>query len=987
VPEPIAVIGAACRFPGGVRTPEDLWRLVHDGVDAIAPFPTDRGWDVEGLYDPDPDARGKISTRHGGFLDDPARFDAAFFGVSPREALAMDPQQRLLLETTWEALERAGIDPADLRGSATGVFTGLIGQEYVSFAGAPPEGLDGYLMTGNAASVASGRISYTFGFEGPALTVDTACSSSLVAVHLAAQALRAGECDLALAGGATVMANPATFVEFSRQRGLAPDGRCKPFAAGADGTGFAEGAGQLVLARLDDALRDGRPVLAVVRGSAVNQDGASNGLTAPNGPAQQRVIQAALANAGLAPGDVDLVEAHGTGTRLGDPIEAQALLATYGQDRSVPVRIGSVKSNIGHTQAAAGVAGILKVIGALRDGVLPRSLHADQLSPAVDWSAGAVTVAAANEPWPAPVRRAAVSSFGISGTNAHVVLEQAPAGAWPQDSPAPEGPAAVWLSARSQRALRDGAGALSRFVAEHDVSPGAVAAALAARPDHGYRAAVVATDRPGLIAALDRVTPTRATDGGRTAFLFTGQGSQHLGMGRDLYEHEPVFTAAFDAAAGHLDPHLPHPVRDVVFAAADGPDAGLLDRTVHTQAGLFALEVALYRLVESRGLVPDAVLGHSIGEIVAAHVTGALPLREAATLVAARGRLMQAAPAGGAMLSVRAAESDVSAEIGGLPGVSIAAVNGPADTVVSGDADQIARLAELFRGRGVRARRLRVSHAFHSPHLDPIVDVVRGVAARLPFAAPRVPLVSTVTGTVADDLASPDHWAANVRGTVRFMDGVRTLAGLGVTRFVELGPDGTLSTLAAQCLDDGLFVPVLRPRTGERESVLAALGAVHAAGGVVRRRRTPTALTPLLPPYRFAGDRYWLSPAGVAAPATRVEPAATAGPGAGRDDEWLRRAADATGAEQEDLVLDLVRQHAAAVLGHETAEEVEADLSLLEAGFSSFTALELSNRLRTEAGVLLPPSAVFDHPTPAALAGFLRAELDAGGWQATVEAG
>ncbi|MGK3202821.1 SDR family NAD(P)-dependent oxidoreductase [Amycolatopsis sp. MEPSY49] len=844
--EPIAIVAMSCRFPGGVNTPEQLWDLLDTGRDVISPFPDDRGWDLDRLYHPDPDHPGTCYTREGGFLDDAAGFDPEFFEVSPREAVAMDPQQRLLLETAWEAFERAGIDPDTLRGSRTGVFAGTNGQDYSTLLRDSADDVAGHLGTGNAASVLSGRVSYTFGLEGPAVTVDTACSSSLVALHLAAQALRAGECSLALAGGVTVMATPAGFVEFSRQRGLAEDGRCKAFSDDADGTGWSEGAGILLLEKLSDAQRHGRRVLAVLRGSAVNQDGASNGLTAPNGPSQQRVIRAALADAGLEPSEVDAVEAHGTGTRLGDPIEAQALLATYGHDRDRPLWLGAVKSNLGHTQAAAGVAGVIKTVLALNHEVLPRTLHADVPSERVDWTAGHVRLLTEPVAWPAAERprRAAVSAFGFSGTNAHAVLEEAPP---TEQSIAGKSAVELWpLSGHTEAALSAQAAALLPL-AEHGTA--GIGAALAVRTAFDHRAVITAPDQATAVRNLrllaeggEGVVRGRVTDEGRSAFLFTGQGAQRVGMGLALREEFPVFAEAFDTACARFD----LPLREVI---AEGGER--LDQTQFTQPALFAVEVALFRLLESWGLTPDFVMGHSIGELAAAHVAGVLTLDDACTLVAARGRLMQELPATGAMVAVRATEDEVRSLL--TASADIAAVNGPASVVVSGVEEDVLGIAAHFTQLGRETKRLLTSHAFHSPLMDPMLARFREVAHGLSYSDPKIGLVS--------DATDPEYWVRHVRDTVRFADGVSSLAARGVTRFVEVGPDAVLAAMVGDCVDDPVFVTATqRRKRPDVETLLTAVAEAHVHGfSPDWTTLHPTGARADLPTYPFQRRRFWPS--------------------------------------------------------------------------------------------------------------------------------
>ncbi|MFE4358420.1 SDR family NAD(P)-dependent oxidoreductase [Kitasatospora sp. NPDC056800] len=1050
--EPIAIVAMSCRFPGGIATPEALWEVLAEGGSVLSEFPADRGWDLEGIYHPEPGTPGRTYTRTGGFLTDVAGFDPAFFGINRREALAMDPQQRLLLETSWEAFERAGIDPLGLRGSRTGVYAGMVYHDYATWVQDVPEEVDGYLGNGSAASVATGRVAYALGLEGPAVTVDTACSSSLVALHFAAAALRRGECDLALAGGVTVMSTPKLLIEFARQRGLAEDGRCKAFAAGADGTGFSEGIGMLLVERLSDARRNGHPVLAVLRGSAVNQDGASNGLTAPNGTAQERVIRQALAAAGLAAGEVDVVEAHGTGTKLGDPIEAQALLATYGQDRELPLLLGSVKSNLGHTQAAAGVAGVIKTVLAMRNGVLPGTLHVDEPSPHVDWTAGAVELATATRDWPETgrPRRAGVSSFGISGTNAHLVLEQGdPAPTAPERSH--EGPAVrpLVLSGRSEEALRGQAGRLLELVeGRPELHPADLGLSLATtRSQFPHRGAVVAADRDGLLAGLRALaagTPQApgvlraVAASGRTAFLFTGQGAQRTGMGSELYAAFPAFAAAFDEVCAELDRHLERPLREVI---AEGGE--LLDRTGWTQPALFAVEVALYRLVESWGVRPHFLAGHSIGEVAAFHVAGVLSLPDAARLITARARLMEHLPSGGAMVALRAGEEEVLPLL--TERVSIAAVNGPRSVVIAGDAAEVRAVAAQFD----KARELRVSHAFHSPLMEPMLDEFRDTLAQLTYHAPAIPIVSTLTGRPAttDQLTDPDYWIRHARHTVRFHDAVETLLAEGVTTFLELGPDGVLTAMGQEFLDGtaaggrAALVAAQRRDRSEEFALASALAALHLRG-------VPVDWTAFhadghrvdLPTYAFQRGRYWLdvvqpkAAAGTADPldasfwaaveqqdeaslaaVLRLEgdggdlpselraalPLLAAWRRAARTDAPAPRSADAQDAdapgtgerpdrsaglrerlagltepERDELLLELVEECVAGVLGEAPHSGLDPECGFLEQGFDSLTAVELRKLLTDATGLRLSSTLIFDYPTPAALAKQLRTALD-----------
>nr|WP_086821575.1 type I polyketide synthase [Allokutzneria sp. NRRL B-24872] len=963
--EPIAVVGMACRLPGGVASPEELWRLLDGDGDAIGPLPSDRGWDLDHLHDPDPDRPGTSMTRFGGFLDGLAEFDAGFFGIGEREALAMDPQQRLLLESAWEAFERAGIDPVSLRGSDTGVYVGIADWAYGPRLDQVPEHLEGFALTGSVTSVASGRIAYRLGLQGPAVSIDTACSSSLVAVHQACRALRLGECSLALAGGVTAMPHPGMFIEFSRQRGLAPDGRCKSFAAGADGTAWAEGAGLLVLQRLSDAERDGRRVLALVRGSAIGQDGASNGLTAPSGPAQERVIRRALAEARLRPSDVDVVEAHGTGTRLGDPIEAEALLATYGRDREHPLWLGSLKSNLGHAQAAAGVAGLIKVVLSLQHERLPRTLHVDRPTPHVDWSAGQIRLLTAAEPWTCGdrPRRAGVSSFGISGTNAHVIVQEAPL-RLDREREASTGPALWVLSGRGGEALRQQAQRLARWVRERpDLSPADVGLSLATtRTAFDRRAAVVGSRREELLEGLAALAEGRpsarvargvADVAGRTVFVFPGQGSQWVGMGLELAKSAPVFAERLAECFAALEPFVDWSPQTALRASE-------LDRVDVVQPLTWAVMVALAELWRSCGIVPDAVVGHSQGEIAAACVAGALSIEDAARVVALRSKAITAIAGGGAMVSVGLPRERVEPLLTGR-GVSVAAVNGPSSVVLAGTVGEVERIITELTDQGVRTRRVPVDYASHSVAVEAIREQLLDVLASTKPTASTVPFYSTVHARVVEGTElDAAYWYRNLRETVHFGRTAEALLADGFRMFVEPSPHPGLAVSLQETIDAAGFsgtavIGSLRREDGGLDRFLHSLAEAHVRGArpdwaSVFAAHEPQAVE--LPTYAFQRKRFWLS-------TTReVDVAAPAVPE--RDTDPLR----------------LVREHAAAALG---TDSVGAEESFASLGFDSLTALDLRKRLQETTGVRLPPTLVLEYPTPRHLAEHLaRAKPTAG---------
>ncbi|MET7298774.1 type I polyketide synthase [Embleya sp. NPDC005575] len=992
--EPIAVVAMACRYPGGASSPEELWDMVRGGRDAVDEFPADRGW--RDVYDPDPDTVGSSYVRHGGFLTDVADFDADFFGISPREALAIDPQQRLLLQTSWEVFERAGIVPADVRGSDVGVFTGVSSSEYGSrFLEGGRNELEGYLMHGSALSVASGRVAYELGLTGAAVSVDTACSSSLVALHLATQSLRSGECSLALVGGASVMSTPAIFVEFSRQRGLSADGRCKSFADGADGTGWAEGVGVLLLERLSDARRNGHPVLAVVRGSAVNQDGASNGLTAPNGRAQEKVIRQALANAGVAAAEVDAVEAHGTGTVLGDPIEAGALLATYGQDRvgDRPLWLGSMKSNIGHAQAAAGVAGVIKMVMAMRHGFLPKTLHVDTPSRHVDWSPGTVELLVEGREWTRAhgPRRAGVSSFGVSGTNAHVILEEEPPQAPTHErgpDPGVVGGLVPWVvSGKSAAAVERQAGRLRDFTAaEPDADLVDVGwSLLSSRSRFEHRAVVLGRDRDELLNGLASLSERAESAGvvrgaagnlGGVVFMFPGQGSQWVGMGRQLYDTFPVFAQTLDECAAALAEWVDWSLLDVVRGAAGAPT---LDRVDVVQPALFAVMVSTAALWRSWGVEPAAVVGHSQGEIAAAHVCGALSLRDAAKIVALRSRALVGLIGHGGMASVVESADVVAAHLTPWNDrVSVAVVNGPRSVVVSGEPDALDEFVEKMTAEGVQARRISVDYASHSHQVTQVRDQVIGSLSDVHPKSSTLPFYSTLYGETIDTAKlNGDYWYNNLREKVLFESSVRRLIDDGFRGFIEMSPHPVLTVPVQEMVedvDDAVVLSSSRRDRGEVEAVVGSLAQLHVRGGAVDwsalfgvRRRVD------LPTYAFRRQRYWLNSSHTA---VTVEVPSTEPPAA--DDppvtlsELLSTVPDG---DVEALVLDHVLKKVAVVLGHPSAETIDPDQEFKDIGFDSLLSVELSKRLAATTGLKLRANLVLRHPTPRRIAGHVMSSL------------
>lgn len=997
--EPVAVIGVGCRFPGDIDGPERLWDFLTEKKCAITAYP-DRGFTNAGTF-----------AESGGFLKDVAGFDNRFFDIPPDEALRMDPQQRLLLEVSWEALEHAGIIPESLRLSRTGVFVGVSSTDYVRLVSASAQQKSTISdNTGGSSSIIANRISYFLDIQGPSIVIDTACSSSLVAVHLACRSLSTWDCDIALVGGTNVLISPEPWGGFREAGILSQTGCCHAFDKSADGMVRGEGCGVIVLQRLSDARLEGRRILAILTGSAVNQDGKSNGIMAPNPSAQIGVLENACKSARVDPLEIGYVEAHGTGTSLGDRIEAHALGMVFGRKRpgSGPLMIGSIKPNIGHLEGAAGIAGLIKAVLMVERGSLLPSGGFTEPNPAIPFTELGLRVVDELQEWPVVAgrpRRAGVSSFGFGGTNAHVIVEEA--GSVGADTVSGRadvggsgGGVVAWvISGKTASALAAQAGRLGRYVRARpaldvvDVGYSLVST----RSVFDHRAVVVGQTRDELLAGLAGVVAGRPEAGvvcgvgkpaGKTAFVFAGQGSQWLGMGSELYAAYPVFAEALDAVVDELDRHLRYPLRDVIW----GHDQDLLNTTEFAQPALFAVEVALYRLLMSWGVRPGLVLGHSVGELAAAHVAGALCLPDAAMLVAARGRLMQALPAGGAMFAVQAREDEVAPMLG--HDVSIAAVNGPASVVISGAHDAVSAIADRLRGQGRRVHRLAVSHAFHSALMEPMIAEFTAVAAELSVGLPTIPVISNVTGQlVADDFASADYWARHIRAVVRFGDSVRSAHCAGASRFIEVGPGGGLTSLIEASLADAqiVSVPTLRKDRPEPVSVMTAAAQGFVSGMGLDWASVFSGYRPKrveLPTYAFQHQKFWLAPAPSVSDPTAAGQIGASDGGAEllASSGFAARLAGRSADEQLAAAIEVVCEHAAAVLGRDGAAGLDAGQAFADSGFNSLSAVELRNRLTAVTAVTLPATAIFDHPTPTELAQYLITQIDGHGSSAAAAA-
>lgn len=996
--EPIAIIGMGCRFPGGSRDPQSYWQLLHQGIDAVTEIPQGR-WDVDAYYDADPEALGKMYTRYGAFLEGVDRFDPQFFEISPREACSLDPQQRLLLEVSWEALENAGQCPEKLRGSQTGVFMGVCFDDYAKFnvKSSDPTRISAYDALGNFRAVAAGRIAYFLGVHGPTFQLDTTCSSALLGIHLACQSLRSRECNLALVGGVNLMLEPGTTIGFCKLKALSPDGKCKTFDAAADGYVRGEGCGVVVLKRLSAALADGDPIQAVIRGSAANHDGRSNGLTAPNGAAQEALLRQALANAQVQPQQIQYVEAHGTGTSLGDPIEVLALGKVLGQGRLAenPLIIGSVKTNFGHLETAAGIAGLLKVVLALQHQEIPPHLHFHNPNPYIPWDKLPVAVPTEPTPWTGETGRrlAGVSSFGMSGTNVHVILEEAPVREpVPGGNPAPERPRHLLsLAAKTEGALVELASRYADFLAANpEVSLADVAfTANVGRCDFTHRLCLIAESSQqarGQLTAWAAGKPTAGVLWGeasqgqppKLAFLFTGQGAQYVGMGRELYETQPNFRAALARCQEILRPYLDQPLLSVLYPESEKESP--LDETSYTQPALFALEYALYELWKSWGIEPEAVMGHSLGEYVAACVAGVFSLEDALKLVAARGRLMQSLPPNGAMVSVLATEGQVREIIAPWGSqVTIAAFNSPESFVLSGKREAIASLLDDFEAQGIKATQLKVFHGFHSPLMEPMLAEFGEIAATVDYHQPQLPLIANLSGEVAAaEIATPQYWCRHIRQPVQFQAGMTALQQLGCEVFIECGPKPILLGLGRSCLPDGTggWLPSLRQEQGNWQQILHSLGELYLRGvnpdwlgfeGDSNRQKLA------LPTYPFQRQRYWVTLEGEAQQPAPVTAAPL--PESSRQPK-LRQALEKIAPKQHlEFLIAHIQQEVSAILGLEPSQVPHPEQGFFQLGMDSLMAVELKTRLEKQLQEPLPKTVAFNYPTIAALAGYLTREI------------